>query len=286
VCSWSGHLKNNTWDEIRIEGLEIFAHHGVFPQETQQGQMFYLDVILFTDLRPAALTDDITLTTNYGEVCEFLKQEMTARNDQLIETVAERLVEAILIRYPYITGAKLVVHKPNAPIAVPFRSVSVAIERKWHQSYISVGSNMGDRKRFITDAIDALVAYPKIRVVTTSTLRVTEPFGVTDQDDFLNGVIQIDTLYTPQELLEVLLRIEQQGKRERTRRWGPRTIDLDILFYDDWVIHTPSLTIPHQGVTERAFVLEPLSEIAPGLIHPLYGQTITQLYRDFLRREM
>ncbi|MDR0964395.1 MAG: 2-amino-4-hydroxy-6-hydroxymethyldihydropteridine diphosphokinase, partial [Clostridium sp.] len=247
-------MKNNTWDEIRIEGLEIFAHHGVLPQETKQGQMFYLDVVLYTDLHPAALTDDLTLTTNYGEVCEFLKQEMTARNDQLLETVAERIIEALLIRYPHVIGAKLTIQKPNAPLPIPFRNVCVKIERQWHQAYIGIGSNLGDRKRFITDAIDALVTHPKIRVVTTSTLRITQPFGVTDQDDFLNGVIQIETLYTPQELLEVLLHIEKQGKRERTRRWGPRTIDLDILFYDDWVIHTPSLTIPHPGVTERAFV--------------------------------
>jgi dihydroneopterin aldolase/2-amino-4-hydroxy-6-hydroxymethyldihydropteridine diphosphokinase len=273
-------------DEIRIKGLEVYAHHGVLAHETEQGQLFYVDAILYTDLRPAAKTDNLALTTNYGDVCEFIVREMSVQNNLLIETVAERLVEALLVQYPFITGVELTIHKPNAPISVPFRNVCVKIKRTWHQAYIGVGSNMGDRKRFIESALHALDAYPKIRLKATSTLRVTKAFGVTDQDDFLNGVIWIETLYAPQELLEVLLQIEKEGRRERTRHWGPRTIDLDILFYDDWVIRTSTLTIPHPSLVDREFVLEPLNELAPGLIHPLYRQTVMQLYQELLRREM
>ena len=128
---------------------------------------------------------------------------------------------------------------------------------------------MGDRMEYINQAINAIEAQDDTRVVHVSSLIETKPYGGVVQDDFLNGCIAIDTLKEPEELLDFLMDVEAQA--------GPRTLDLDILMYDDLVMNERRLTIPHKEMHKRLFVLEPLEEIAPYLMHPLLGQTITQL---------
>ena len=103
---------------------------------------------------------------------------------------------------------------------------------------------------------------------------------MTDQDEFLNGALKMETLLTPHELLELLHRIEQEAGRKRIRRWGPRTLDLDIIFYDDLVAEMDALCIPHVEMHKRAFVLEPLHEIAPYKRHPVYGKTVREMLED------
>ena len=127
---------------------------------------------------------------------------------------------------------------------------------------------MGDRMEYINQAINAIEAQDDTRVVHVSSLIETKPYGGVVQDDFLNGCIAIDTLKEPEELLDFLMDVEAQAGRVRTIHWGPRTLDLDILMYDDLVMNE---------MHKRLFVLEPLEEIAPYLMHPLLGQTITQL---------
>ena len=109
---------------------------------------------------------------------------------------------------------------------------------------------------------------------------VTKPYGVTDQDDFLNGCLKLRTLLTPRELLDRLHHIEQEAGRERTLRWGPRTLDLDILFYDDLILGEADLCIPHVDLPNREFVLRPLCEIAPYLHHPVTGKTVWEMLQE------
>ena len=109
---------------------------------------------------------------------------------------------------------------------------------------------------------------------------VTKPYGVTDQDDFLNGCIKLRTLLTPRELLDRLHHIEQAAGRERILRWGPRTLDLDILFYDDLILGEADLCIPHVDLPNREFVLRPLCEIAPYLHHPATGKTVREMLQE------
>ena len=116
-------------DEIRIEDLEVFAHHGVYPQETRDGQNFYVNAVLYAQIRAAGLTDDLTLSTNYGEVCHFIHGWMQNNTFLLIESVAERLAEALLLKFPLIRELDLEIRKPQAPIGLPFRSVSVKVHR-------------------------------------------------------------------------------------------------------------------------------------------------------------
>lgn len=265
-------------DQIIIENLQVYAHHGVYREENEKGQNFYINAVLETDTRNAGTLDDLDLSTNYGEVCKFLNNYITGHIYKLIETVAERTAEAVLLRFPLIRQITLEVRKPEAPIALTFESVSVKITRGWRRVYLSCGSNMGDRKAHLDGAVEALKADEKCRMLRVSDWIVTKPYGGVEQDDFLNGAIALETLYTPEGLLEKLHEIEYAHDRERKVHWGPRTLDLDILLYENYVICTEDLMIPHVDMHNRRFVLEPLVKIAPYERHPLSGQTVRQMY--------
>ena len=135
------------------------------------------------------------------------------------------------------------------------------------RAYVGVGSNLGDREETIRAAIAALPD-----VVAVSELRETDPVGVTDQPPFLNGAVALDTALAPRELLEALLAVERQLGRERRERWGPRTIDLDLLLYGCEAVDEPGLTVPHPRLHERRFALEPLAELDPELVVPGRGR--------------
>ena len=144
-------------------------------------------------------------------------------------------------------------------------------------AYIGIGSNQGDAFSNCTVAIDRICASQKIRLLKQSSYYRTEPWGYKDQDDFINLVIKIQTSYTLPELLDFLQSLERELGRVRTKPWGPRNIDLDILFYNNDILTSPRLTIPHPGIGNRGFVLTPLEEIDPHLVHPVYRKTVTQL---------
>jgi 2-amino-4-hydroxy-6-hydroxymethyldihydropteridine diphosphokinase len=133
-------------------------------------------------------------------------------------------------------------------------------------AYVGLGANLGDREETIRAAVAELPD-----VVAVSPLRETDPVGVTDQPQFLNGVAALETELAPRELLDVLLAVERRLGRERRERWGPRTIDLDLLLYGDEVIDEDGLKIPHPRLHERRFVLEPLADLAPQLVVPGLG---------------
>lgn len=267
-------------DKIRIENLEVFGNHGVFPEETKLGQKFLVSCSIYLDARKAGKKDDLDASVHYGLVSQLLKKEMEEHTFALIETVAEHLAECVLLYDEKIREVEIEVKKPWAPIGLPLDYVSVSIKRKWHEVYIAVGSNMGDKEAYISQAIEKLKSRNDCRVKRVSSLLETEPYGVVDQDKFLNGAFVMETLLTPQELLDVLHEIEAEAKRERTMRWGPRTLDLDLIFYDDEIIQEEELCVPHVDMQNRLFVLKPLEEIAPYKRHPVYGKTIAEMVVD------
>jgi 2-amino-4-hydroxy-6-hydroxymethyldihydropteridine diphosphokinase len=140
------------------------------------------------------------------------------------------------------------------------------------RAYVGLGANLGDRERTLRAAIDALGAEDGVEVVAVSALRETDPVGVGDQPRFLNGAAELETTLTARELLGRLLAIEQRFGRVRVPgEHGPRTVDLDLLLYGDAQLDEPGLTVPHPRLHERRFVLEPLAELAPGLVVPGRG---------------
>lgn len=267
-------------DEIRIENLKIFAHHGVFAEEKEKGQNFYVNAVLYTDLRKAGLKDDLTLSTHYGEVSLLIQKCLTEETYDLIEKAAEVTVKEILLRFPLIKAVDFELRKPHAPIPLEFASVSVKIHRGWHETYIALGSNMGDSRAYLTEAVRKLDENENNVVDKVSSFLVTKPYGGVEQNDFLNGVLKMRTLYSPEELLEELHRIEQEAGRERKLRWGPRTLDLDILFYDKLILEDENLIIPHVDMQNRDFALIPMAEIAPNFRHPVLQKTMEELKRD------
>ena len=140
--------------------------------------------------------------------------------------------------------------------------------------YLALGSNLGDRLANLKAAIAALASV--VTVLAESPIYETPPWGVTDQPPFLNMVLKGETRLAPLALLEYLKQLETQLGRLPSIRYGPRLIDMDILFYDELVLNTPELTIPHPHLQERAFVLVPLADLAAELVHPVFGKTVRQ----------
>lgn len=267
-------------DRIHIKNLEVFGKHGVFPEENRLGQKFLINATFYTNTREAGLKDDLTKSIHYGEVSHFMTSFMMEHTFQLIETAAEQMARAVLLQFPRMEQIKLEILKPWAPIGLPLESVSVEVTRGWHQAFVAIGSNLGDRGEYINNGIEAVRQLEDCVVEQVSNIITTKPYGVTDQPDFLNGMMAVRTLLSPQELLTQLQRIEQEAKRERILRWGPRTLDLDIIFYDDRVIDSENLQIPHPDMQNRDFVLKPLAELAPYLRHPLLHKTVGQMLEE------
>lgn len=145
------------------------------------------------------------------------------------------------------------------------------------QAYLGLGSNIGDREQQLREAIDILNNYQYITVIQESPIYETAPVGYTEQPNFLNLCVEVSTALTPHELLERCLQTEQQLHRVRKERWGPRTLDVDILLYDDKIIDDSDLTVPHPRMVERAFVLIPLNDIAPDVVEPRSEKKISDL---------
>jgi len=144
-----------------------------------------------------------------------------------------------------------------------------------HMVYLALGTNLGDRPANLSAAIETLPL--EIKVIAKSKIYETPPWGYENQPAFLNMAVKCETNLEPESLLKCLKQLEVQLGREQSFHWGPRLIDIDILFYDDLILESESLIIPHPRLRERAFVLVPLADIAPGFVHPVLKETIKEL---------
>jgi dihydroneopterin aldolase/2-amino-4-hydroxy-6-hydroxymethyldihydropteridine diphosphokinase len=268
-------------DSISIKGLKFYAKHGVLDAEKEMGQFFYLDIIFYLE---TSLSDDqINKTVHYGNLSTDAVEYCTSHRFDLIETLANNLALHLMIKYPLIQKIDVTLHKPHAPITESFEDVAINIVRERRICYLALGSNLGDRKGYLDNAILQMNESKYIDVKKVSSFIKTAPFGVTDQPDFINAVVKCSTLLTPSLLLEFTQSLEVNAKRNKKRRWGERTLDVDILFLGDIVLFSDDLIIPHSQIQFRSFVLEPMAEIDPFLIHPIFKKNIQTLLIELER---
>lgn len=271
-------------DKIYIKNFEVFARHGVFQEEKTLGQKFIIDIEATLSLEVAGKTGDLSKSVHYGELCHGIERVLTEETYDLIETAAERVAEYSLRTYPLINSIKVRIKKPWAPIGRHVEYVAVEIERSWHEAYLSIGSNIGEREENLNKAIMKLREDKDIIVEKVSSFLITEPWGNTNQPDFVNGALKVKTLLSPKLLMRRLLEIEEYMKRVRVIKWGPRIIDLDIIFYDDIISDDKEVIIPHPRMEEREFVLRPLMEIAEHKVHPVLGKRVSKLLDELISK--
>lgn len=267
---------------IIIKGLETEACHGVNPEEKRIPQKWVIDIDMAVDISKASETDDLTKTINYASVSKFVVAFFHDNCFDLIETLADRLCQALIVHYGLIKKVKVEVKKPNAPMNQTFEYVSVKAKREWVKCYIALGSNLEDRGEHLDNAVEALQNTKNIKFIKESRRLNTKPYGGVADQEFLNSCAEIETCLTPRELLNVLHDIENKEGRTREVHWGNRTLDLDIIYYGDYVVQEEDLVIPHMDMQNRIFVLDPLCKLCPKKVHPLYGLTTEQMLNKLL----
>ncbi|MCX8998104.1 2-amino-4-hydroxy-6-hydroxymethyldihydropteridine diphosphokinase [Rhizobiaceae bacterium BDR2-2] len=253
-------------DRVFVSSLCLHGHHGLHPEETRLGQKFLIDIECAADLSPCATDDDYEKAVCYGTLCDIAAEVSASGPFKLIETLGQRIAEAILARFYAVSEVVVRVRKPSAPLPAMLDHAGVEIRRRRRRRIgLSLGSNMGNKVANIQTALSLLRTENVVDFDAISRLYRTRPWGNEDQDWFVNACATGWTTMTPQEVLKACKRIEFQVGRVPTVRWGPRAIDIDILFIDDIHIAGPELTLPHADMFNRAFVLVPLAEIAGDL---------------------
>lgn len=272
------------FDRIALSGLTVRAHHGVFDFERRDGQLFACDVVLHVDARAAASGDDLTATVHYGQVADEVAAVLAGGAVDLLETLAQAVADVCLARRA-VRAVDVTIHKPQAPVTPPVRDVTVSLRRlgplvrrpgtpgppRPARVVLGLGANLGDSRGAVGAAIEALADLPDTRVTGVSPLAVTTPVlapGQEPQPDYVNAVASVRTLLAPLEVLAACQRIEALAGRSRSARWEPRTLDIDVVSYDDLRVSDPILTMPHPRAHARAFVLAPWLRIDPGASLP------------------
>lgn len=264
-------------DCITIKNLEVFTKSNVFENERSISKKFAINAKLYLNTKEAGTYDDIYKTVDYCKVCSFIDAFVKGHCFHLYETLTERLATDILIEFPLVEKIWLEVRKLWPAVGLPIEEVAIEVERGWHKAYLSLGSNMSDREKSIREALYYMENNEAVRIIKESKIIETEPYGMTQQDKFLNMAIEVDTLMDPMELLTYCKNLERMAGRIKTEHWGPRPLDIDIIFYDDIIMDTEKLTIPHPDMHNRQFVLDPLMEIAPYVRHPGIHKTVKEL---------
>jgi dihydroneopterin aldolase/2-amino-4-hydroxy-6-hydroxymethyldihydropteridine diphosphokinase len=284
-------------DRISIVGLRVRGRHGVFEHERMTGQDFVVDAVLWVDTAAAAAADDLSLTADYGAITDRLAAIVGGDPVALIETLADRLATACLAD-PAVQEAEVTVHKPHAPVSQQVADIAVTIRRRRGLAgrpgsavpeggreqttdtgvgadrerpvVLAVGSNLGDRMTNLQLGLDVL-AGGGLTLRAVSSVYETDPVGGEGQGDYLNAVLLAVSALPARDILARCAAAEAAAGRVRTVRWGPRTLDVDIITCGDEASADPTLTLPHPLAHERAFVLAPWLEVDPHAVLPGWG---------------
>ena len=279
-------------DTIRIEGVKALGCHGVLAEERTYDQPFVVDIELEVDTALSAATDDVAHTISYADVAQDAVAVITGESVNLIETLANRIAEKVLELGPL--SVAVTIHKPEAPVGLPFSDVFVTVRRNGplldndagiRHVVLALGANLGEPRANLEWAIEQITMLD-VHVDAVSQFYETEPVLAprqAAQPNYTNAVVALDTALSPLELLRELQRIEVRGGRVRHERWGARLLDIDIIDFEGVTSTVPRLTLPHPRAAERLFVLEPWASIEPDAI--LGGIPVTQLARQTGERE-
>ena len=324
-------------DRIRLSGIAATGYHGVFDHERRDGQTFVADVVLHVDTRPAAAEDRLDRTVHYGLLAEGVAAVLRGEPADLVETVAERIA-ALALAFDGVGAVDVVLHKPMAPIAVPFGDVTVEVHRSAAHPpvvappvdalaaaglaspapvpavptadpvptaagpaevaaaptgsrlppeettdrldvvpatparvVLALGSNQGDSHELLRRVVHDLAAVPGLEVTAVAPLARTGAVGGPEQPDYLNTVVLAETVLSPRALLRATQALEAAHGRVRAERWGPRTVDIDIVVHGTTVASSDDLELPHPRAHERAFVLQPWAQVDPEAVLPGLG---------------
>ncbi|MEO7069744.1 MAG: 2-amino-4-hydroxy-6-hydroxymethyldihydropteridine diphosphokinase [Nostocoides sp.] len=255
-------------DLIRVLGVRATGHHGVFDFEKRDGQEFVVDVDLWVDLVRAGSSDELTHTVHYGEVAADIVARIEGEPFDLIEKLANVIARDCVAR-PLVEAVTVTIHKPHAPVGVPFGDVQVVVHRRRQAVpvVIALGANLGDPSAALDAAVDTLAEADGINRIRVSAYVVTDPVGGPEQPAYVNAVVVARTTMAPRHLLRILHEIEAEHGRTREIRWGARTLDLDLIQYgrpgalSEVLSEDADLLLPHPRAHERAFVLVPWLDV-------------------------
>ncbi|GAA1487061.1 2-amino-4-hydroxy-6-hydroxymethyldihydropteridine diphosphokinase [Brachybacterium fresconis] len=263
-------------DRIEVTGIRAWGHHGVLAAEKELGQQFVVDVTLHLWTAPAGRTDALSRTVDYAEVAAAVAEEIGGGPHDLVETLAESIATRILTGtgHPLVRRVGVRVHKPAAPVGRPVGDVAITIERDAAPipAVLALGTNLGDRESHLVGALELLADTDGIEIAWTGPVLETAPVGGPDgQGTYLNSALGVLTTLGPFELLEAAHRAERAARRERLMRWGPRTLDVDVITYGELRSDDEELTLPHPRAHQRAFVLGPWHAARPSAELPGHG---------------
>lgn len=254
-------------DVIKIKSLEVFGYNGTFEEEKKLGQKYYVNIDVKIKDSFRDVCNDINKTVDYSKLILFVREYFQNNKRDLLESITNDVVFEIFKEFSNVIEVNCEIFKPAHHVSIGFEGMSVCVNRKIHKVYIALGSNLGNKEENLNNAY-SLLEENNIKITKKSEIIETKPYGGVPQDNFLNSVIEVNTLLNPVEIMNTLLDIEKKLKRERVIRWGPRTIDLDILLYDNEIINEDNVIIPHYDMHNREFVLESLCEINKFSYHP------------------
>jgi len=260
-------------DSIELRGLRLLGAHGALAEERQRPQPFEVDVDLRSDLSAAAASDELSSTVDYGQVLEVVKAVVEGPHVSLLERLAGKIAESLL-EVPGVAEVEVAVRKLRPPVAFELASAGVRLRRRKSfykgdgraegpvRAFLALGSNLGDRWGYLRRGVTSL---PDLFAVSAvyETVPVGGPPG---QGLYLNLVAELRTSLGPADLLAAAQRAEEGAGRVRAERWGPRSLDVDVLLYGDEKVATPELQVPHPRMWQRGFVLVPLADLAPELV--------------------
>lgn len=283
-------LYGERFDSVRILGVQALGKHGVFPHEKEEKKPFIADIEAVVDASDAALNDDLSFSISYADLAADAVAVIEGESVDLIETLAERIASRVLARGAL--AVEVTLHKPEAPVGLPFSDACVTLRRKGEllregtirRVVVALGSNMGDSAALLAWAVECIRELPvcvnAVSDIITSAAQLAP--GQATQPDYLNAVLTLTTAMSPLELLRRLQEIEVRGGRVRHEKWGARTLDIDIVDVEGVASAHSVLTLPHPRAHERLFVLEPWMQIEPDAV---LGELPVADHIDFLISE-